>query len=404
MKYKLLKILFIILIPSFVHGQFKEKIEGKNTELSSLKVQIQKLEKELTDLSSKEKNNLSVLKKLDKQKLLISKKIKTLEKEEKAKENSISKIERRISKLKQRIKSLQKEYSNYLVWLYKHGEVSTLKYIINSESFNQALIRFKNLEYIHKESNKNVKLLNKTKSELTIAKSKLKKEIDEKEELIKERVVEKKTIEFKRSKKNTVLKSLKKDKKNVAKEIDDKRKMEITIKRMIADLIKKERERERKLRTEKFKGKLENYTDYFNYSSFENFAELKGVLNWPVKDAKIGRGFGENKNKKTKTVTLNYGIDLITKENSKEVYAVAEGIVSAIEWIPGYGSVLIITHRDNYRTVYGHLAEINVLEGNKVDAGDLIGKVNESLEGRILHFEIWNERSYQNPQDWLVKK
>ncbi|MCB9247368.1 MAG: M23 family metallopeptidase [Ignavibacteriales bacterium] len=79
-------------------------------------------------------------------------------------------------------------------------------------------------------------------------------------------------------------------------------------------------------------------------------------------------------------------------------------MVSAIEWIPGYGSVLIITHRDNFRTVYGHLTDINVLEGNKVYAGDLIGNVSESLEGSILHFEIWNERNYQNPQDWLVKK
>ncbi len=100
---------------------------------------------------------------------------------------------------------------------------------------------------------------------------------------------------------------------------------------------------------------------------------------------------------------LNYGIDFEAR-GEKAVYAVAEGIVSAIEWIPGYGSVVIITHRDNFRTVYGHLSDINVLENNKVIAGDLIGKVNESLEGSILHFEIWNERNYQNPQEWLVKK
>jgi len=34
----------------------------------------------------------------------------------------------------------------------------------------------------------------------------------------------------------------------------------------------------------------------------------------------------------------------------------------------------------------------------------LIGQVNDTLEGSILHFEIWNERNYQNPQEWLVKK
>jgi len=399
-----LKILFIFVIPSLILGQFKEKIDYKNVELNSLRDQIGKLEGELSDLSSKEKNNIKVLKKLDRQKLLISKKIKTLEKEEKFKENSIAKLDGRISELKLRIKNLQNEYSNYLVWLYKQGESSTLKYLLNSESFNQALLRYKNLEYIHEESKHNVNLLKKTKDDLTNAISKLQVEIKEKEILIDERLSEKIIIETKRSDKNKLLKTLKKNKKNVVNEIDDKRKMEITIKRMIAELIEKERERERRLRTEKLKGNLENYSGFFNYSSFENFAELKGILNWPVKNAKIGRGFGENKNDKTNTVTLNYGIDLLTRNDNKEVYAVAEGIVSAIEWIPGYGSVMIVTHRDNFRTVYGHLAEINVLEGNKVEAGDLIGQVNDTLEGSILHFEIWNERNYQNPQEWLVKK
>ncbi len=404
MKFLKIQILLIFLISSYLTAQIKEKIEDKNSELNSLKEQIEKLEKELNQLSSQEKNNLKVLKKLDQQKLLISKKIKTLEKEEKSKEKSINNIRKQIKKLTEKLKNLQKEYSNYLVWLYKQGESSTLKYLLNAESFNQALLRYKNLEYINNESERNAELLKKTKENLALQKAKLENELKEKEKLIDERLAEKKNIESKRSKKNKLLKSLKKNKKNVAKEIEDKHKMEITIKRMIADLIKKERERERKFRTEKFKGNLENYTDYFNYDSFENFAELKGVLNWPVKNAKIGREFGENKNKKTKTVTLNYGIDIVTKKDEKEVYAVAEGIVSAIEWIPGYGSVLIITHRDNYRTVYGHLSEINVLEGNKVEAGDPIGKVNESLEGRILHFEIWNEKNYQNPQEWLVKK
>ncbi|MCL6097520.1 MAG: M23 family metallopeptidase, partial [Bacteroidetes bacterium] len=73
-------------------------------------------------------------------------------------------------------------------------------------------------------------------------------------------------------------------------------------------------------------------------------------------------------------------------------------------WIPGYGSVVIITHRDEYRTVYGHVANISVKEGERIKAGNPIGSVNESLEGNILHFEIWSERNYQNPDVWLARK
>ena len=396
-------ILILVFLPFLILAQFKEKIDTRNVELKSLRQDISKLEGELSTLSLEEKNNLTVLKKIDQQNLLLGRSIKNLEKEEKEKEDQIVKLEGRISTLQKKIKNLQNEYSDYLVWLYKQGENSTLKYIFNSESFNQAVIRYKHLEYIHGESEKTVNRLNDAKTELNNSIVKMEGEIKEKAEIIAQKSAEKKKLLERRTERSNILTKLKKNKDNVASEIDDKHKMEIAIKQMIADLIEKERERERRIRTEKLKGNIENYEDYFNYNSFENFAELKGVLNWPLKGGKVGRDFGENKNDKTNTVTLNYGIDLLAK-NSNEVYSVAEGIVSAIEWIPGYGSVVIITHRDNFRTVYGHLTDINVLEGNKVVAGDLIGMVNESLEGNILHFEIWNERNYQNPQEWLVKK
>ncbi len=393
----------MIFIPSIIFSQFKEKIEDKNTELKSLQKQIHTLESELSNLSEKEKINLSVLKKLDQQNLLLNKSIQKLELEEKQKEKNINSLTSQIEKLKLRIKSLQKEYGDYLTWMYKQGDNSTLKYLFNAGSFNQLLIRYKYLNYVHKASQQNVNELRESRKKLKSAKIKLEHELDEKMKLKNEKSDEQIILNIKRKEKRKVLTSLKKDKKNVTEEIDDKRKMEITIKKIIADLIEKEREREQRLRTAKLKGEIDTYDYDFNYSSFENFAELKGELNWPVKYAKVGRDFGENKNSKTKTVTLNYGIDIVAKKD-KNVHAVAEGIVSAIEWIPGYGSVVIITHRDNYRTVYGHLTDINVLEGNKVNSGDIIGKVNDSLEGSILHFEIWNERNYQNPEDWLVKK
>ena len=78
--------------------------------------------------------------------------------------------------------------------------------------------------------------------------------------------------------------------------------------------------------------------------------------------------------------------------------------VSAIDWIPGYGSVIIVTHKGDFRTVYSHLGEIFVNEGDKLISGNLIGKVGESLEGNVLHFEIWNSRNNQDPEIWLAKK
>jgi len=130
---------------------------------------------------------------------------------------------------------------------------------------------------------------------------------------------------------------------------------------------------------------------------------LKGKLNWPIQHGKIIRKFGENVNNNLNTITLNYGVD-IKATSDLNVKAVAEGVVSAIDWIPGYGSVVIVTHKGDYRTVYSHLSDLYVSEGDKVRMGNVIAKVGESLEGNVLHFEIWNSRNNQNPEVWLVKK
>ena len=90
--------------------------------------------------------------------------------------------------------------------------------------------------------------------------------------------------------------------------------------------------------------------------------------------------FGEQENPILKTVTLNYGIDIAVPENS-QVRSVADGEVSRIFWLPSYGNLIIINNYNGVRTVYSHLADIFVKEGDKVKSGEPIGTVGESLGG-----------------------
>ena len=152
--------------------------------------------------------------------------------------------------------------------------------------------------------------------------------------------------------------------------------------------------------------KKETETSEYNFdlstSNFASFSELKGKLNWPISRGKVVRKFGESLNPKLKTLTVNYGID-IRASGDMTVKCVAEGVISAVEWLPGYGTVLIISHKGNYRTVYGHLSEVFIKEGDKIKTGGVIAKVGESVEGNILHFEVWNGRQNVNPEIWLKK-
>ncbi|MCH9030149.1 MAG: M23 family metallopeptidase [Bacteroidetes bacterium] len=65
---------------------------------------------------------------------------------------------------------------------------------------------------------------------------------------------------------------------------------------------------------------------------------------------------------------------------------------------------IIVTHKEDYRTVYSHLSEIYVSEGEKLKTGKVIAKIGDSLDGKVLHFEIWNSRENQNPEVWLTNK
>ncbi len=395
------KIIFILLfISSITFPQVKDSINVKNRELKRIRAEITQLENELKSKSLKEKESLQTLEIINRKNLLISKLINNLIAEENEKEKLIEKVEQNSKFIEENIQNLKDQYSRYVVWLYKHQGINFWKFIFDAESFNQMLVRYQYFKYI---SNKNKNLLDKlnyNKGQLNNLKDTLEIQRKEKELLANQKLKEKNELEKVEKEKRDLISILKHDKKIIAKEITSKRQAEIVIKNLIANLI----ERDRKNKIKKFENnQYKNLSQSFDYKSLQSFVELKGRLGWPIKEGKIIRPFGENKNEKLNTITLNYGIDILSKIKSN-VLAVAEGIVSAIDWIPGYGSIVILTHRDDFRTVYGHISNIAVKEGEKLKAGSVLGQVNESLEGNILHFEIWNERNYQNPEIWLSRR
>lgn len=393
-----------LLLQTVTFSQTNSNIELKNNELASIKSQILKLENELKDKQANEAQTLKILDKISQQTHLLNKIIREIAFEEQQIEKRISNISNQIEKLKKELSELKKEYSEYVKWLYVNNKESKWDFLFKSDSFYQAIMRYKYFNYITERNTKKVDLINSNQNKLEKSTLALKLENEEKQKIENEKINEVGLLEKKRKEKTELVAKLNKVQKNIEKEIDEKRKYEIEIKARIAKLIEEERENERKAREEKFNKKsTEPFVPKVNYAKFQNFSELKGKMTWPVASGNIVRDFGENQNKKLKTVTLNYGIDIKSKPN-EQVFAVAEGVVSVIDWIVGFGSIIIITHKGDFRTVYGHIDNIEVKENDIVKAGTKLGTVNQSLEGNIVHFEIWDERNYQNPQLWLVKK
>ena len=412
--YIILIVLLVFNIDSYTQTN---QIDSQNEELTKLKDEISRLENELSQKNKKEKKTLEDLDNISKQNFLLNKLLTNLRREEAQKENEIKESISNITAKENEIDQLQKNYAKYVAATYKNGTHSEWETVLDANSFQQAVIRLEYLKRFSVSREKDLLKLETNKKDLLIAKSKLEAEKKEKEILTHQKEIEEKSLSKKLKSQKSILAEIKKDKKKISKSVNDKRKSEQKIRDLIVKMVEEvlanqKREEELKLKkpetvtatTTETKTKKEVESSDYNFDlstySFTNFSELKGKLNWPISKGKVVRKFGESLNPKLKTLTVNYGID-IRAAGDMSVKCVAEGVVSAVEWLPGYGTVLIISHKGNYRTVYGHLSEVYVKEGDKIKTSGAIATVGESLEGKILHFEVWNGRQNVNPELWL---
>lgn len=415
--------LFSIILPQ------QMEIKEKNQELDGIRNEITSLEKELRSISNKEKQSAETIEKFNRQNFLINKLISSLKQEELKKDNDIKSLQREISRLEKEETRLKDNYANYVRSLYKGISKNEWSYLIGAESIQQAVLRYYYLRRFSAQRKKDLVYLEENRLAQISTQKVLQKEKKEKTVLRNAKESEEKNLTQKISERKKILTQLKKNKTLITRDIASKKQAEKVIRSLITRLIEKEearkreearrREEQRKKElaktdskkstfpTPKAPTKIVETEDFITpediTQGFSSFSNLRGRLGWPVKRGSVMRKFGENKNPKLNTVTLNYGIDIEVK-GDYSVFSVGEGVVSAIDWIPGYGSVLILTHKDGYRTVYGHLDRISVNEGEKVTRGQVIGQVGESLEGYILHFEIWNQRKNQNPEVWLARR
>jgi len=412
-------LLFVLLVFNIDSYAQTTQIDSQKEELTKLRNEISRLENELAQKNKKEKKTLEDLDNISKQNFLVNKLLTNLRREEAQKENEIKESVSNISTIEKEIDLLQKNYAKYVAATYKNGTHTEWETVLDANSFQQAVVRLEYLKRFSVSREKDLVKLETNKKDLLIAKAKLEAEKKEKEILTQQKEVEEKSLSKKLKSQKSILAEINKDKKKISKSVNDKRKSEQKIRDLIVKMVEeveanRKREEELKLKkpetviatTTETKTKKEVESSDYNFdlstSSFTNFSELKGKLNWPIAKGKVVRKFGESLNPSLKTLTVNYGID-IRAAGDMSVKCVAEGVVSAVEWLPGYGTVLIISHSGNYRTVYGHLSEVFVKEGDKIKTGGVIATVGESLEGKILHFEVWSGRQNVNPEIWLRK-
>ena len=134
------------------------------------------------------------------------------------------------------------------------------------------------------------------------------------------------------------------------------------------------------------------------------FGNLRGRLPWPT-DGRIVSAYGPQVHPRFGTKTFRNGVD-IEAAGGTDVAAVYAGHVVYTGWFKGYGNLIILDHGSEYYTLYAHVAEILVKEGDDVRPAQRIGTVGDtgSLVGPRLYFEVRYQGKPQDPEQWLRQR
>ncbi|MBI4671870.1 MAG: LysM peptidoglycan-binding domain-containing protein [Chloroflexi bacterium] len=88
------------------------------------------------------------------------------------------------------------------------------------------------------------------------------------------------------------------------------------------------------------------------------------------------------------------------------VYAPADGVVVMATPLKVRGNVVFIDHGRGVFTAFYHLSEIVAKNGQRVKAGELVGKVGTTgfSTGDHLHWSMWVNGVYVNPAQWMEEE
>ena len=134
------------------------------------------------------------------------------------------------------------------------------------------------------------------------------------------------------------------------------------------------------------------------------FGTLRGRLPWPT-EGRVIAAFGAQVHPRFGTRTFRNGVDIEAGEGP-DVAAVYGGHVVYTGWFKGYGNLIILDHDHEYYTLYAHVADILVKEGDDVRQAQRIGTVGDtgSLAGPRLYFEVRYQGKPQDPEQWLRQR
>jgi septal ring factor EnvC (AmiA/AmiB activator) len=271
-------------------------------------------------------------------------------------------------------------------------------YILSSESIGQAVRRFGYLRGLSREMSAQAVRIQEATAALELEKERLAGMMEEARALRERRQADVDALRTEEAESAGIVAQLERDRKKYQQQIQRKNREVEALNREIAAII-------RRATTPASGGSKAGKGGRTTSTAVDerlsnSFAANKGRLPWPA-EGTVVESFGQHMHPVYKNVKMpfNNGVTLSVARGT-QARAVFDGTVAQVVVIPGYNQCVLVQH-GSYFTFYCKLKAVTVKAGDKVKTGQVLGTV-DTLDGEDqLHFQLWKERTPQNPENWL---
>ena len=383
---------------------------------SAIKEQIEELEKEqaaleeqMEGLRDQQDENVSEIREIMEQKNVIDQQIgilytqiNNINEQIAAYSVLIADKQEELNEAEKKLKALNEKHKERIRAMEENGELSYWSVLFEANSFSDFLDRLTMMEEIAAADSRRLKEIRKAAEEVEAAKAELMAERDE----------------------------MKAAKEKLAQAQAELEKKAAEAQKLLEELIAKGKEFEALM--EELEDEQEANADELANKKVEydeaKYREHMATATQPTKPAGNGNGGTPTKDElgKTWVIPCDYtmvtspfgwrihpisgvekfhnGVDLwCSGIYGKPIYATREGVVSYTGWYGSGGWTVMVDHLDGFKSIYMHMTNFIVSEGDFVMAGQVIGYVGDSggTTGPHLHFEVRYNGAAVNPMNYI---
>jgi len=390
-------VLILLLFGAVASAQDTRRQESRKAALQKEIAEINRRLKENSQSSSRALTDLALVRrKISARQELIAES----DREIQAFDDSVRVKQKEIDRLQARHDTLSLYYDRLVRSAYKNRDSRLwYMYILASENLGQAARRFGYLRGFSREMSAQAEKLRQTQAELEVEKERLAALKADAQSLRKQRQADVENLRSEESESATLVARLEKDRKKYQKDLAKKNREVEALNREIAAIIRRATSKSASGKKSPAKGGKSTST-MVDEALSNNFASNKGRLPWPAEGTVVD-SYGQHYHPVYKNVKLpfNNGVTLAVARGT-QAKAVFDGTVAQVVVIPGYNQCVLVQH-GSYFTFYCKLKSVAVKAGDKVKTGTVLGTVDTISGEDQLHFQLWKERTPQNPETWL---